>query len=240
MWKYFICSKAYGKHSYHLADAISSLAKRLCTETIHPESLQDYIAGRLIPLDKGADNNGCPGVRPIGIGETLRRIVGKTVMTVFKNDVQVAGGCLQTCTGIRSGIEAAIHATTEAWHHNSTEGLLQVDADNAFNRLNRKVALHNIQQVCPPIHTFLQNHYRKAAKLFVSDVSCQETILSDEGCTQGDPAAMAFYALGVKPLVDELHDCVNIENCKQSWFAYDSSAVGNLKEIKVWWQNLVK
>ena len=118
------------------------------------------------------------------------------------------------------------------------EGLLQVDADNAFNCLNRKVALHNIQQVCPPIHTFLQNHYRKAAKLFVSDVSCQETILSDEGCTQGDPAAMAFYALGVKPLVDELHDCVNIENCKQSWFADDSSAVGNLKEIKVWWQKL--
>ena len=87
-WKYFTCSRAYGKLSYHLADAISGLAKRLCTENVHPESLKEYIAGRLIPLDKGVDKNGRPGVRPIGIGETLRRIVGKSVMSVFKNDVQ--------------------------------------------------------------------------------------------------------------------------------------------------------
>ena len=237
-WKYFVCSRAYGKLTHHLADAISGLAKRLCTEAIHPESLQDYIAGRLIPLDKGADKNGHLGVRPIGIGETLRRIVGKSVMMVFKKDVQAAGGCLQTCTGIRSGIEAAIHATTEAWHNSSTEALLQVDADNAFNRLNRRVALHNIQQVCPPIYRFLQNHYQKAARLFMSDTSSQEMFQSDEGCTQGDPAAMGFYALGVKPLVDKLDSCINDKTCQQSWFADDSSAIGKLKAIRKWWQVL--
>ena len=103
-WKYFICSRAYGRHSYHLADAIAGLAKRLCSESIHPDSLQEYTAGRLIPLDKGVDADGYPGVRPIGIGENLRRIVGKLVMGMLKNDVRAAGGCLQTCTGVRSGI----------------------------------------------------------------------------------------------------------------------------------------
>ena len=77
--------------------------------------MQELTACRLIPLDKGVDKDGNPGIRPIGIGETLRRIVGKTVMGILKTDVQEAGGCLQTCTGIRSGIEAAVHATHKAW-----------------------------------------------------------------------------------------------------------------------------
>ena len=79
-----------------------------------------YIAGRLIPLDKGEDKFGNPGVRPIGIGEILRRIVAKSVTSILKTDIQSAAGCLQTCTGIRAGIEAAIHATSEAWQKDST------------------------------------------------------------------------------------------------------------------------
>ena len=119
-WKLFLCSRAYGKHPFHLAEAVAGLAKRLCSELIHPDNVQELTAGRLIPLDKGAVKEGNPGVRPIGIGETLRRIVGRTVMGVFKSDIQSAAGCLQTCTGLRSGIEAAIHATNEAWNLQST------------------------------------------------------------------------------------------------------------------------
>ena len=238
LWKYFLCSRAYGKQTYHLAEAVSSLAKILCSEKIHPDSLQEFMSCRLIPLDKGADKHGNIGIRPIGIGEALRRIIGKSVMTILKSDIQKAGGCLQTCTGIRSGIEASIHATNTAWNLQSTECLLQVDADNAFNRLNRKVALHNIQEICPPLATFLFNHYQCAAPLYVKDNTQQEMFLSEEGCTQGDPSAMAFYAGGAKPLVDDLANSVNKEDCKQAWYADDSSATGKLKEVKTWWLKL--
>ena len=237
-WKYFLCSRAYGKQTYHLAEAVSSLAKRLCSEKIHPDSLQELIAGRLIPLDKGADSSGNIGIRPIGIGETLRRVIGKSVMFILKSDIQSAGGCLQTCTGVKSGIEASIHATSNAWSHPSTECLLQVDADNAFNRLNRKVALHNIREICPPLYTYLHNHYQTAAHLFVTERSKQELFYSDEGCTQGDPSAMAFYALGTKPLIDTLANYCDQVNCKQNWYADDSSAIGKLKMVKEWWLKL--
>ena len=237
MWKHFLCSRAYGKLPYHLAEAIAGLAKRVCSEQIHPEFLSEFTSCRLVPLDKGPDKNGMPGIRPIGIGEVLRRIVGKSVMLVFKPDIQVAGGCLQTCTGTRSGIEAAIHAAATTWEDPNTEALLQVDAENAFNKLNRKVALHNIKEICPPIHMFLFNHYQKPANLTVSDGSQQEHFLSEEGCTQGDPAAMIFYALGVKPLVDAL-DSANDKGLQQSWHADDSSALGKLKKIRCWWQLL--
>ena len=238
IWKHMLCSRSYNKASIQLAEAMSNLAKRLCTEHIQPCCLKEFVACRLIPLDKGLDKDGNPGVRPIGIGEVFRRIIGKSVIGVLKTDIQDTAGPLQTCAGLRSGIEASIHATRKIWQHESTEALIQVDADNAFNRLNRQVALHNIKQLCPPLHMYLFNHYQNAATLTVNSTSTQETLFSEEGCTQGDVAAMALYALGIKPLVDKLADTIDTATCKQSWYADDSSATGKLEEIKRWWDKL--
>ena len=90
----------------------------------------------------------------------------------------------------------------------------------------RHATCNRVKQICPPVQMFLQNHYQQAT---VSDASQLDTFYSEEGCTQGDPAAMAFYSLGAKPLMDELDACINKEFCKQCWFADDSSAVGRLK-----------
>ena len=139
---------------------------------------------------------------------------------------------------LRSGIEASIHACQEIWRDEPTECLLQVDAQNAFNRLNRKVALHNIKQTCPAIHRFLLNHYQLPAKLTLSDDCQHDNLYSEEGCTQGDPAAMAFYAVGVKPLINKLAESVDKTKCKQCWFADDSSVAGKLREVRLWWEQL--
>ena len=46
--------------------------------------MTEFIACRLIPLDKGDKKEGKPGVRPIGDGEVLRRLIGKLVIGVIK------------------------------------------------------------------------------------------------------------------------------------------------------------
>ena len=79
-WRHILCSKSYGNASSELCTAIADLAKRLCRDDIHPDTLHEFVANRLIPLDKGVDKEGKPGVRPIGVGEILRRIVGKVVV----------------------------------------------------------------------------------------------------------------------------------------------------------------
>ena len=131
-----------------------------------------------------------------------------------------------------------VHSNRRMWQDEACEAVLQVDADNAFNRLNRKVALHNIKQLCPPLHQFLYNHYQSPSKLIINDGEKQDCIYSKEGCTQGDVAAMALYALGVRPLTDTLAENTDKEKCKQSWYADDSSAAGQLEEIKKWWEKL--
>ena len=101
LWKFIICSKSFGNCSDFLAEEIAILARRMCTEKIPYKSIQTFLACRLVPLMKDID-----GVRPIGIGETLRRIVGKCVNYTLQKDIQIASGTLQTCAGIESGIEA--------------------------------------------------------------------------------------------------------------------------------------
>ena len=158
-WKHILCSKSYGTASTDLCNAIAELAKKLCRESIHPDMLKEFVANRLIPLDKGEDKKGKPGVRPIGIGEILRRIVGKVVVNNIKNDIISAAGPLQTCAGLKSGIEASIHAMRKIYEKDDTEAMMLVDAENAFNNLNREAALHNIKEICPFFHRYLFNTY---------------------------------------------------------------------------------
>ena len=83
-WRNILGSNHYGTEAEDLRKSLACLAKELCiSEVEDPQSLEALLACRLIPLDKN------PGLRPIGIGETLRRILGKAVMSVMKLDVQV-------------------------------------------------------------------------------------------------------------------------------------------------------
>ena len=189
-----LCSSFKGA-SVDLCNALAGMAKRLCTSTVDPDGVSAYVACRLIPLNKN------PGVRPIGIGEVPRRIIAKAILKAIGEDVKLAAGPIQTCAGHEAGCEAAIHAMKEVEQMDETEAMLFVDATNAFNTLNRKAALHNISIICPAISTVLENTYTKPVKLFV--VGGGE-ISSSEGTTQGDPLAMAMYALAITPLINRL------------------------------------
>ena len=166
-------------------------------------------------------------MRPIGICETARRIVAKAILFVTKSDIQEAAGVRQLCGGQIAGIEAAIHSVHREFHTEGVEAVLLVDASNAFNSLNREAALHNIRHICPPLAKVLINIYREPTELFVDG----QTLLSQEGTTQGDPFAMPFYALATVPLIRHLDEA---EDLKQVWYADDASATGSLTSLPCW------
>ena len=58
------------------------MTRRLCTELIDRLTIEPILANRLIPLDKDKGE-----VRPIGVEEVIRRIIGKCVTRVTKQDV---------------------------------------------------------------------------------------------------------------------------------------------------------
>ena len=79
----------------NVRNALASMTRKLCIEYIDPWTIEPMLASRLIPLDKGA-------VRPIGVGEVIRRVIGKCIMKATKEDVLCASGLLQMCAGLSS------------------------------------------------------------------------------------------------------------------------------------------
>ena len=176
-----LCS-SFRSASDELCSSIALLARRLCTMFVDPVMISPLMVCRLIALDKR------PGVRPIGIGETVRRIIAEAVLCVIGEDVQFAAGSLQLCAGQPSGGEAAVHAMREAFNDDDTEGMLLIDATNAFNSLNRAVALYNIQRLCASFSTILINvtgfhitrlfHTHKIKLTFLPEMDCWPNTLS--------------------------------------------------------------
>ena len=210
--------------SSSLCHSLANVTKRLCTTHVDPEAMSPLLANRLIALDK------CPGVRPIDIGDTARRIIAKAALTIAKYDIMDAAGALQMCAGQVAGCEAAAHSVREHFQKTETEAALLVDASNAFNSLNRMTALHNVQHLCPSLSTILINSYRAHSDLYIDG----EVFYSQEGTTQGDPLAMPFYALATVPLITKLSDSVD-----QTWYADDAAATGRISCLRSWWDDIV-
>ena len=205
------------------------MTKKICSEKIEDESLEAFTACRLVPLDKQ------PGLRPIGVGEVLRRICGKVVMYSLREDIIKSCSNIQMCSGQRAGSEAAIHSMREVFESEEAEAAILVDAANAFNSINRQALLHNINIVCPIFSCYVNNCYRTPARLFVIGGT---EITSEEGTTQGDPLGMAIYAIGLTPLLDFIQSL--ILEITMAAFADDITSAGECKMLRIWWDNLIK
>ena len=91
---------------------------------------------------------------------------------------------------------------------------------HAFNSLYKLLSVLNIHQLCPSLATILTNTYRENASLFIDG----------DRTTQGDPLAMAIYAVATVPLIGKLKSA----NTKQVWYADDATAGGTLLNRKAW------
>ena len=64
-----------------MCKTIVRMTRKLCTAEDQHESLEAFVACSLIPLDKNQ------GLRPTGIGDIRRRIVGKVVVSTVREDI---------------------------------------------------------------------------------------------------------------------------------------------------------
>ena len=132
----------FGSHSARCRDALAYFTSLLSHNLTDWNLIYALLANRLIALDKN------PGIRPIGIGETLRRIMCKTICLVTRDDVEEVCGSDQLCARTQCAIEGAVHAMSDLFDENEW-GLLLVDAKNAFNSINRSSLLWNVRILWP-------------------------------------------------------------------------------------------
>ena len=116
-----------------------------------------------------------------------------------------------------------------------TDGILLIDASNAFNQMNRSVALHNIQITCKEMSLYIINTYRSSSRLFICGGG---EILSQEGTTQGDPLAMPWYSVNASVMIQSLR--TSSPGVIQVWLADDPAGGGQIVPLYNWYSHLTQ
>ena len=124
------------------------------------------MSGRLIALDKH------PGITPVGVGETWRRMMAKFLLGVVRPEAKAACGTTQLAGVLEERIEGAIHAMRVLWEKHKKEedwGFLLIDARNAFNEDNQTAMLWAVWNEWPSGSQCMFNCCRHWATLVVRD-----------------------------------------------------------------------
>ena len=94
----------FGSESQGLREVVAALGSWLANGQPPWAACRAIMACRLVALDKK------PGVRPVGIGESLRRLLAKSVVKIAGAQAMQAAGNLNLCAGLPAGIEGAVHS----------------------------------------------------------------------------------------------------------------------------------
>ena len=190
-----------------------------------PQEHAPYLCGaNLTPLRKPDG-----GVRPVAVGETLRRLVGKALLATGVSKRQVASlAPLQAGVGIRSATEAIAMGTNNLVSSLSAThdwALLKVDLSNAFNSLDRLAMLKGALAHAPASYNFLRFAYAQHAPLYIGDA----TLSSEQGTHQGCPLGPLGFAVGIQDVLQDVATASGLQ--WSSWYLDDGLLVGSPDRI---------
>ena len=144
MLQHLRCQKPDSAHQWlllQLARVYSDFAwGRLLTDTSAA-----LASARLIPVGKKGG-----GVRPIVVGDTVRRLAGKFLLGRYQEEAGAKLAPEQLGVGVKRGAELIMHRL-RSWAARAPPDhlLLQLDFRNAFNTVLREALMQAIKEQCP-------------------------------------------------------------------------------------------
>jgi hypothetical protein len=160
--------------------------------------LPDYIRPVLLGANITALNKKNGGIRPIAVGETIRRVACKCVMRQVEPELSSLLVPLQLGCGARAGLDAAIHSTRDKLYSDVESGIfLKLDFRNAFNTIRRDHIADCLQTHVPSLMQLFTACYSEFSYLTFGD----KIFFSDEGLQQGDPLAPAYFCVGLHDIL---------------------------------------
>ena len=196
-----------------------------------PTSVSKFLAGGcLIALNKNKE--GCPpDIRPIAVGETIRRLTGKCMCALVKDKATEFFQPLQLGVACRAGAEKVAHALRgcieEHWMDEDFV-VLKVDMRNAFNIVSRQAVLDECATFFPELLPWVSWCYGTHPLLWhpLGQIS------SESGVQQGDPLGPLLFALVLQKLVSSLdadEECAEI--LLQAWYLDDGALAGTRSAV---------
>ena len=188
-----------------------------------PEEVAPYLAGARLHAAIKKDG----GLRPIAVGNLMRRLVGKCCVARLQ---ERAAGILsphQVGVGVRGGAEGIVHATRKILKENPTLWCLQADFINAFNLVDRDAAFSQVLEKFPEILSWVTTCYGQASHLLFGS----ELLSSERGFHQGDPLASLLFCLVLQPLLKLIKERLP-DLALNAWYLDDGTLVGTAEQLR--------
>ena len=182
-----------------------------------PSSIRSIFFGaRLLALNKK-----CGGIRPIAIGNCLRRMAAKLINKYASRFFKSHFLPIQFGAGAKCGSEYVIHSTRSFVENNPKAVIIKIDFANAFNCVDRSWLLSQANKLKTPGLKFILNAYDQKSSLFYN-----ETIIdSQSGVQQGDPLGPFLFCLAIQPIIKSLKSPLN------RWYMDDGTIGGSQDEV---------
>ena len=171
-------------------------------------------AARLIPLLKASG-----GIRPVAVGEVLRRLTSKVLQRSFSTRLTGALAPLQLGVGVRGATEQIARKLRRILIANPGAFVLQIDLSNAFNSVDRSKVQEGLRSQLPELLPWFELTHSQPSPLFCQD----QVLVSQQGTQQGDPLGPAFFALAIHPVISAIDTGLLWE----AWYHDDGILVGD-------------
>eukprot|EP00731_Ephydatia_muelleri_P034760 Em0075g13a len=187
-----------------------------------PAAISQYmVGGSLVALRKGTQD-----IRPIAVGESLRRLTSKCLCSLIKEDASAFFQPFQFGVALPQGCEKVIHGLRRCldYHwHDSEFVCLKVDMKNAFNLVSRQSLFDQCTLHFPLLLPWTTWCYGQHPFLWHS----MGTLTSEAGVQQGDPLGPFYFALVLHHLVLSIS---KDESCQDllfnAWYLDDGVVAG--------------
>jgi hypothetical protein len=203
--------------------ALTRLTNRMLAGKV-PAVVAPYLCGARLHAAKKKDG----GIRPIAVGNLLRRLTSKCAAVSVAGKAAALLSPLQVGVGVRGGCEAVVHAARQAVKNNPGKYMLQADLINAFNQGDRGAALHEVREHFPELLPWAVTSYSAPSHLRFGSAD----IPSATGFHQGDPLAALLFALVLHPIILKIRERVPSLDLNV-WFLDDGTMVGTLEELEL-------
>ena len=185
--------------SAHATRALTRVIQLLCTDHCPPYIIPHLCVATLLTTKKKGG-----GLRPIAVGEVLRRLTFKCLSHLARSEAIETLTPLQLEVGVRVGCEVIVHAVNSVHRDANTppreQWTLLLDFSNAFNSIDRHSMFLEVRACIPSLAAWIECCYGARPILHLG----KRSILSCCGVQQGDPLGPLGFALTLQPIVEKI------------------------------------
>ena len=233
-----------GLRVQHLLDAASiPLPTTICSLLLRrvvnllvsgkvPQEVSLFMAGGSLTALSKLKPGCAPDIRPIAVGEVLRRLTGKCLCAVIKQRVIDFFEPIQFGVACPMGSEKVVHgirSCVERFWNDMDFSVMKVDFKNAFNLVSRDAVLQECAKHFPDLLPWVAWCYGSHPFLWHT----MGQLTSQSGVQQGDPLGPFLFALvlhKVAGAIKEDTECSQL--LYQAWYLDDGILAGKKSSIR--------